>query len=211
MNTQILKAWFHTAFQFPLLTFSSPILVRHRGSFYKYVSCGDTFQPPQPVTICPSFSCLHLPFWCVITSPAALTFIFCICAVFTFICPTSFSSLALTSGECVLSPFSHVQLIVTLWTAAHQALLSMGFSRQEYWSGLPCSPLGDLPNPGIEPASPMSPALAGGFFTTSATWEALTAGGVRLIYSFTPHVQAFRWGLQQCQYFPQDYMLTFHQ
>ena len=112
---------------------------------------------------------------------------------------------------CVLSPFSHVQLIVTLWTAAHQALLSMGFSRQEYWSGLPCSPLGDLPNPGIEPASPMSPALAGGFFTTSATWEALTAGGVRLIYSFTPHVQAFRWGLQQCQYFPQDYMLTFHQ
>ena len=112
---------------------------------------------------------------------------------------------------CMLSHFSYVQLIVTLWTAAHQALLSMGFSRQEYWSGLPCSPLGDLPNPGIEPASPMSPALAGGFFTTSATWEALTAGGVRLIYSFTPHVQAFRWGLQQCQYFPQDYMLTFHQ
>ena len=192
MNTQILKAWFHTAFQFPLLTFSSPILVRHRVSFYKYVSCGDTFQPPQPVTICRSFSYLYLPFWRVFASPAALTFIFCVCAVFTFICPTSFSSLALTSGACVLSPFSHVQLFATLWTAAHQAPLSMGFSRQEYWSGLPCPPLGDLPNPRIEPASPMSPALAGRFFTTSATWEALTAGGVRLIYSFPPYVQAFR-------------------
>jgi len=44
----------------------------------------------------------------------------------------------------------------------------MGFSRQEYWSGLPCSPPGDLPDPGIEPTSLMSPALAGGFFTTSA-------------------------------------------
>ena len=50
--------------------------------------------------------------------------------------------------------------------------LSTGFSRQEYWSGLPCPPPGDLPDPGIEPESPMSPALAGGFFTTGATWEA---------------------------------------
>ena len=48
----------------------------------------------------------------------------------------------------------------------------MGFSRQEYWSGLPCPPSGNLPNPGIEPASLASPALAGRFFTTSATWEA---------------------------------------
>ena len=53
------------------------------------------------------------------------------------------------------------------------APLSMGFSRQEYWSGLPCPPPGDLPDPEIEPVSLMSPALAGGFFTTSATWEAL--------------------------------------
>ena len=45
------------------------------------------------------------------------------------------------------------------WTVAHQAPLSMEFSRQEYWSGLPCPPLGDLPNPGIEPMSPVSPAL----------------------------------------------------
>ena len=72
----------------------------------------------------------------------------------------------------VLSCFSRVQLFVTLWTIAHQAPLSVEFSRQEYWSGLPCPPPGDISNPGIEPASIMSPALAGGFFTTSTTWEA---------------------------------------
>ena len=55
-----------------------------------------------------------------------------------------------------------------------QAPLSMGFSKQEYWNGLPCPPAGDLPDPGIEPVSPASPALAGGSFTTSATWEALS-------------------------------------
>ena len=48
---------------------------------------------------------------------------------------------------------------------------SIGFSRQEYWSGLPCPPPGDLPHPGIKPVSLTSPALAGRFFTTSATWE----------------------------------------
>ena len=56
---------------------------------------------------------------------------------------------------------------------AHQAPLSIGFSRKEYRSGLPCPPPGDLPDTGIEPASLMSPTLAGGFFTSSATWEAL--------------------------------------
>ena len=48
----------------------------------------------------------------------------------------------------------------------------MGFSRQEYWSGFPCSPPGNLPEPENEPASPTSPALAGEILTTSATWEA---------------------------------------
>ena len=56
---------------------------------------------------------------------------------------------------------------------AYQALLSMGFSRQEYWSGLPCLPPGDLPDPGIKPALLTSPALAGKFSTTSTTWKAL--------------------------------------
>ena len=66
-----------------------------------------------------------------------------------------------------------VQLCATLWTVAHQAPLSMGFSSQQYWSGLPCPPPGDLPDPGMERASIMSPALAVGFFTTSTTREAL--------------------------------------
>ena len=53
----------------------------------------------------------------------------------------------------------------TPWTVAHQVPLSMGFSRQDSWSGLPFPSPGDLPDPGIEPTSPVSPALAGGFFT----------------------------------------------
>ena len=75
--------------------------------------------------------------------------------------------------ECMLSHFSHVRLFATLCTAAHQVPLSTGFSSQEYWSGLPFPPPEDLSNPGIEPVSLMSPALASGFFTTSAIWEAL--------------------------------------
>ena len=59
------------------------------------------------------------------------------------------------------------------WTVAHQAPPSTGFSRQEYWSGLPCPSPGYVPNPGIEPVSLMSPALAGRVSITSATWEAL--------------------------------------
>ena len=61
---------------------------------------------------------------------------------------------------------SRVLLFSTPWTVAHQARLSMEFSRQEYWSDLSFPPLGDLPNPGIEPTSPAFPVLADGFFTT---------------------------------------------
>ena len=61
--------------------------------------------------------------------------------------------------------------VETLWTVAHQASLSMGFFRPEYWSGLPCSTPEDLPDPRIKPASLKSPVLAAGLFTTSATWE----------------------------------------
>jgi len=57
---------------------------------------------------------------------------------------------------CVLSHVSHVWPFATLWTVAHEALLSMGFSRQEYWSGVPFPPPGDLPNPGIKPVSYVS-------------------------------------------------------
>ena len=71
-----------------------------------------------------------------------------------------------------LSHFSHVWPFATLWTIALQAPLSMTFSRQEYWSGLPCPSSAYLPDSAIEPSSLMSPALAGRFYTTSDTWEA---------------------------------------
>ena len=70
---------------------------------------------------------------------------------------------------CVLNHVSLVRLFVASWTVACQAPLSPGLSRQDYWSGLPFPSPGDLPDPGIEPMSLESPALAGGFFTTSAT------------------------------------------
>ena len=66
---------------------------------------------------------------------------------------------------CVLNCISRVRLCATMWAVACQAPLSTGFCRQEYWSGLPFPPPGDLPNPGIKPASLISPALAAGFFT----------------------------------------------
>ena len=75
-----------------------------------------------------------------------------------------------TMCSCVLSPF---RLFVTLKTVAYQAPLSMGFPRQEYWSGLPFPPPGDLPDPGMEPTLFISPTLADRFFSTSTTWEAL--------------------------------------
>ena len=61
-----------------------------------------------------------------------------------------------------------VRLFATPWTAAHQAPLSMGFSRKEHWSGLPCPPPGDLPSPGTEPVSLASLALVGGCATIQA-------------------------------------------
>ena len=81
---------------------------------------------------------------------------------------------------------SHVRLSAILWTVAHQAPLSVEFSRQEYWSGLPFPPPGDLPNPAVEPTCPEAPALAGGFFTTEPppphkTWQLLLSH----LHSFT--------------------------
>ena len=71
---------------------------------------------------------------------------------------------------CMLSLFTRVLLFAILWTGACQGPLSIGFSRQEYWSGLPHTPSEDLPDPGTEPESLMSPELAGRFFTTSTTY-----------------------------------------
>ena len=67
---------------------------------------------------------------------------------------------------CVCCHFSYAWLFVTLWTVACQAPLSMGFSKQEYWSGLPYPPPGDLPDLGMEPATPASPALQADSFPT---------------------------------------------
>ena len=88
-----------------------------------------------------------------------------------------FGTFFFCKGLCMLSHFSHIQLFVTLWTVARQAPLPMGFSRQEYWSGLPFLSPGDVPHPGIKPESLTSPALVGRFLTTSAAWEALYKAG----------------------------------
>ena len=100
---------------------------------------------------------------------------FCFCFFFTFetlkYVPAYHKRRPISARVCVKLLLS-CPLFLTLWTVAHLAPLSVEFSRQEYWSGLPCPTPGDLPNLGIEQASLMSPALAGGFFTTSTTWEA---------------------------------------
>ena len=67
---------------------------------------------------------------------------------------------------CVINCFSMVRLFATLWTVSYQVLLSTGFSREECWSGFPCPPPRDLPDPGIKPKSLRFPALAGGAFTS---------------------------------------------
>ena len=69
---------------------------------------------------------------------------------------------------------SHVRLFTATWTVACQAPLPIEFSRQEYWSGVPFNTLEDLPDPRIKPMSLVSSALAGRFFTTSATWQTHT-------------------------------------
>ena len=74
---------------------------------------------------------------------------------------------------CMCSAVQSCPTLCAPWTIAHQVPLSMALSKQEYWHGLPFLSPGDLPDPGIEPASLVSPALAGRFLTTSATWQAL--------------------------------------
>ena len=98
----------------------------------------------------------------------------------------------------------------TLWTIDCQALLSMGFSREENWSGLPCPPPGNLSHLGIKPASLMSPSLIGRFFNTSATWETPTvtwnlvlnekkAGHVKLRFHLVP---LWTWVIIKCSLYP---------
>ena len=91
----------------------------------------------------------------------------------------------LSQKFCMCQLLSPVQLFATPWTVAHKAPLSMEFSRQEYWSGLPFPIPGDLPDAGIQSRSLVSPALAGGFFTTSAPGKflALILQCITLLFS----------------------------
>ena len=96
---------------------------------------------------------------------------------FYFIAPTAEHIIA-----CMLNCFSHIQLFVIPWTVACQAPLSVAFSRQEYWSGFPCPPPGDLPIPGNESVDLASPALSDRFFTIYATWETLNISLVQMYF-----------------------------
>ena len=83
------------------------------------------------------------------------------------------------------------RLSATLWMVACQALLSVRFFRQEYWSGFPYLPPGDLPDPGIEPTFLVSPALAGGFFTTAPPGKPLCILPqlkIKLVLQTLPHI-----------------------
>ena len=88
-----------------------------------------------------------------------------------YCCAKSLQFSSVAQSCPTLCDFSRVQIFVTIRTAAHQAYLSMGFSRQEYWSGLPCSPPGDCPGPGVDPVSCIAGRI---FFTIWATREAST-------------------------------------
>ena len=96
------------------------------------------------------------------------------------------------SWACMLSHFSCVWLFVTPWTVARQAPLSMEFSRQEYWSGLPCPPsFRGSSEPRDLTMSLMSPALAAGLFTSSVTWETLAGSHGSSIFNFLWKVSLF--------------------
>ena len=105
--------------------------------------------------------------------------------------------------KCVCQSLSRVRLFATTWTVARQASLSMGFSRQEYWSGLPCPPPGDLPDPGIELKSLLSPALSGRFFTTSGIWEAHSYMHIYILYNIIIYTQ-LSLGIHRTTPFPQQ-------
>ena len=131
-------------------------------------------------------SCLFLNCFCFIWAPFPQISFFVLAFIFCIGCSGCLETVCLGLHACVWAQSQNsIWLFATLWTVAHQAPLSVGSSRQEYWSGLPFPSAGDLPDPGIKPRSPGSPTLAGGFFTTEPpgkphTWawcEAKGGGG----------------------------------
>ena len=141
----------------PTLTPLWPLLLCE--SWTRFMTCVSIKFPNRQNLSCLYYHCAYVIMWektlkkCVIQ-------------------PTKEGMLICKMQVCMLSHFSHVLLFATPWTLVCQAPLSMGFSRQEYWCGLPCPLPGNLPDPGIKPEYPTSLALAGGFFTSSTTWEA---------------------------------------
>ena len=113
------------------------------------------------------------------------------------ICIKGHAVLILGSVLCCAYSLSCIQLFVTPWTVAHQAPLSMGFSRQEYWSGLPCPPPGDLPNSGIETRSP---ALQGDFLLSEPPGKSKNTGvgSLSLLWGNFP-TQELNWSLLHCR------------
>ena len=104
--------------------------------------------------------------------------------------PSAVIGVSVTPKGGILSlQFSRVWLCATLWTVARQAPLSIGFSRQDYWSVLPYPTPRDLLDPGIESTSLMSPALAGKFFTTSATYTFISCNKSENIWLIHKHLE----------------------
>ena len=143
--------------------------------------CYDVCQHVLPMFSSRSFrvsgltyrSLIHFEFIFVYGARECFDFIFLISSYPVFPAPRDYPSflrciLLTPLSYSGLSSFGCVRLSATVWKVASQAPLSMGFSRQEYWSGLSCSPPGDLPNPGIERTFLMSHALTGGSFISSA-------------------------------------------
>ena len=100
--------------------------------------------------------------------------------------------------SCRSNVLNHVRLFVTSWTVACQAPLSVGCSRQEYWSGLPCPFPGDHPNPGIEPTSLASLTLAGGFFTTASPAAAAAAKSLQSCLTLCDPIDSTTWDTLKC-------------
>ena len=150
-----------------LIFLVTPILFFHKGYviLHPHQQCTRVLISPHPYR--------HLSFYFLIIAIIVdVNYTVVLICIFMVLCWGFFHGLMghlyIFFGEMsayMLNCFSRVRLSAALFTVAHRALLSMGFSRQEYCSGLRCPPPGDLPHPGTEPVALTSPAFAGRFFT----------------------------------------------